>query len=118
MAYASNTDIQNAFGEDKIEVTDALAAKAKIESDRLIRGQLASVFTPLVLFSWTSPGLTPEIIRSISGRLCAAFIYRSIYSEEKVQVPQYAQELYNEAMADLQGIKNGSIVVIGADQAI
>jgi|ERR1041385_4727121 hypothetical protein len=115
MPFASNSDIQTWFGDDKITVSDALSFKAKIEADRLIRGQLAGVFTALTISSWTSPGNTPELIRSIAGRLAAAYIYEAIYSEEQTALPEYAQKLYNDAIQMLQDIKTGNLIVVGAD---
>jgi hypothetical protein len=109
---ASISDIQNFLGDDKIIVTDANSNKAGIEADRLIRGQLAGVFTPLTLSTWVDPETTPELIRGISGRLCAAFIYRATYSEEQEAVPEYAQVLYNEALMMLSDIKEGTLTVI------
>lgn len=115
--FASNSDIQSWLGEDKIEVTDGLSRKAKVDADRLIRGQLAGVFTLVTLSSWATPDDTPELIRGISGRLSAAFIYRELYSEETTTIPQYAQELYNEAIQMLLDIKTGNLVVIGVDES-
>lgn len=113
--FAADSDIQTFLGEDKIRVTDANSRKVKVEADRLIRGQLAGVFTLVTLASWSSPETTPELIRGISGRLCAAFLYREIYSEEQTEIPQYAQELYNEAIQMLLDIKTGNLTVIGVD---
>jgi len=110
--YASNQDVQSWLGQDKIDVTDQNASKVKIDADRLIRGYLTGVFTPVTIAGWTTPDNTPEMIRGIAGRLSAAFLYRSIYSEEQEAIPEYAQELYNEAIALLEAIKTGNIVVI------
>jgi len=110
--FASNADIQNFLGDDKIIVTDALAAKPNIEAERLIRGQLAGLFTPLTMSGWNSPENTPELIRGIAGRLAAAFIYRATYSEEGTDVPEYAQVLYNEAIQMLMDIKDGTLTVV------
>lgn len=114
MSYASNSDIEAWFSVngDKIDINDANSSKAKIEADRLIRGMLAGVFTALTMSGWTTPETTPEQIRGISGRLCAAYIYRGIYSEEQEAVPEYAQTLYNEAIAMLNDIKTGNLVVV------
>lgn len=112
---ASLSDIQSWLGDDKIIVTDAMAIKPELEAERLIRGQLAGVFTALTMTSWAAPDDTPELIRGIAGRLTAAFIYRSTYSEEQAEVPEYAQNLYNEAISLLKDIKSGAIVVLDPD---
>lgn len=113
--FASNSDIQSWLGEDKLPVTDAISRKAKVDADRLIRGQLAGVFTLVTLASWDTPEHTPEIIRGISGRICAAYIYKEVYSEETTRIPQYAQDLYDTAISMLQDIKTGNLIVIGVD---
>jgi len=110
--FASISDIQNFLGDDKIIVTDANSSKANIEAERLIRGQLTGVFTTLTMSGWTSPDNTPDLIRGIAGRLAAAFIYRATYSEEQVEVPAYAQMLYNEAIAMLADIVDGTLTVV------
>lgn len=108
---ASLIDI-NAWLGDKLEANDANSNKLQIEAWRLIRGQLASSFEPTTLASWTSPTTTPDQIRSIAGKLIAAYLYRQVYSEESTEIPKYAQALYNEAVADLILIRNGGIVVL------
>lgn len=116
MALASNLDIQAWLAEDKIDVTDALAAKPNIEARRTIFGQLSGVFTAVTLHSWTTPDATPEIIRGIAGRLAAAQIYAVRYSSEDVAVPGYAQWLYDQAIMLLQGIRTGATVVVDSNQ--
>lgn len=112
---ASNADIQNFLGDDKISVGDVNAAKPNIEAERLIKGQLSGIFTALTLSSWNSPENTPEQVRGIAGRLAAAFLYRGMYSEEQEAVPEYAQLLYNEAIMLLQDIKTGNLSVLDED---
>src|SRR6476646_11110357 len=96
--FASKTDIQSWLMSDKIIVDDANSAKPNLDATRTIKGQLSGVFSSLTISSWADPTSTPEIIRSIAGRLTAAFMYRAIYSEENGEIPSYAQELYNEAI--------------------
>jgi hypothetical protein len=108
---ASLNDI-NAWLGDKLEANDANSSKLQIEAHRLIRGQLASSFLPTTLASWTTPENTPDQIRSIAGKLIAAYLYRQTYSEETTDVPKYAQSLYNEAVADLVLIRSGAVTVL------
>jgi hypothetical protein len=110
--FASKLDIQAWLQSDKITVDDANSNKPNIEAERLIKGQLSGLFAPVTLSSWADPTTTPETIRSIAGRLTAAFMYRTIYSEESDTIPEYAQSLYNEAIGMLQDIKSGSLVVL------
>lgn len=114
--FASKTDIQAWLQNDKITVDDANSAKPNIEATRTVKGQLAGIFSPVTISSWATPATTPDIIRGIAGRLAAAYMYRSIYSEEDTSIPEYAQELYNEAISMLQEIRLGSIIVTDATE--
>lgn len=113
--FASLTDIQAWLGNNKITVDDAMSAKPNIEATRIIKGQLAGVFTPSMMLTWADPDNTPELIRSIAGRLTAAYIYKQLYSEETTEIPPYAQDLYNQAIAMLADIRSGAIVVLDVD---
>lgn len=110
---ASLNDVNGWLTEDKLEATGANSAQAQIEAWRLIRGQLASSFTPVTLAGWVDPNSTPDLIRGIAGRLIAAYIYRAVYSEESdTVVPAYAQLLYNEAISMLADIRAGNLTVV------
>jgi hypothetical protein len=110
--FASLTDIQAWLANDKVIVNDANSQKPNIEAMRIVKSQLSGVFSVTTLASWADPNTTPSLIRSIAGRLTAAYIYRERYSEETGEIPAYAQELYNEAISMLGDIKQGNIVVL------
>lgn len=111
--FASLTDIQTWLEVNKIQVDDANSQKANIDATRIIKGQLAGFFEPVVIASWADPDSTPEIIRSIAGRLTASFMYSTIYSEETAsEVSPYAQLLYAQAMMQIAQIEAGTIVVV------
>ena len=112
---ASLTEIKTWLPDDKLPVTDGTTGNFQIEVYRLVKSQLSGVFTPTVLSSWDAPDTTPEIIRGIAGRLIAAYVYREAYSEDIAEVPQYAQTLYNEAMAMLVGVRSGTLAVLDDD---
>lgn len=110
--FASLTDIQSWLRSDVVPVDDANSAKANLDAMRTIKGQLSGAFSVLTISSWDSPANTPELIRSIAGRLAAAFMYRALQSSEQAaNVDPYAQELYNEAIAMLQEIVQGGLIV-------
>lgn len=118
MAFVNDADVQIHLPVDKLqveEVPDDLA-RAKEDAERIIRGYLAGVVDSAVLALWIDPDSTPEIIRAIAGRLTAARLYRLRFSEQSLDDPEYAQNLYNEAMALLQGIISGQIDVPGVDE--
>jgi hypothetical protein len=115
MPFVDDADVQIHLPVDKLkveEIPDDLL-KAKEDAERIIRGYLAGVVPSATLASWTTPAATPEQIRAIAGRLCAALIYRTRYSEQSLNDPQFAQFKYNEAMEMLKGIIDGSIVITG-----
>jgi|SRR5215831_14961791 len=111
---ASNEDVQAWLPVDKFPVTTGNSDKAQVEAQRLIKAFLANVFTPVTLSGWDVPANTPPIIRSIAGRLVAAYLYRESYSEDSTTVPEYAQTLYNEAIEMLGQIRAGTLIVTDA----
>lgn len=111
--FASKTDIQAWLQSDKILVDDANSEKPNIEATRIVKGQLAGMFSPVVIASWADPDSTPEIIRSVTGRLTAAFMHAVVYSEESDrEISAYSQWLYDGAMAILSQILAGTITVV------
>lgn len=114
--FASKTDIQAWLRNDKILVDDANSGKSNIEATRIVRGSLAGMFAPVVIASWADPDSTPELIRSVTGRLAAAFLHASIYSEESDrEISAYSQWLYDGAMMMIAQILSGSLTVIDED---
>ena len=117
MPLVDDTDINVHLPEDKLTAESAAGdlEAVKEDAERVIRGYLAGYISAAEMATWTTPGTTPGTIRAIGGRLCAAFIYRLRYSEDSLDDPEYAQNKYNEAMALIQGIINGTITVDGID---
>jgi Bacteriophage Mu, Gp36 len=120
MAFVDDADVQVHLPIDKLkieELPDDLA-KCKEDAERIIRGYLAGVFEPATLASWIDPDSTPVVIRAIAGRLTAALIYRTRYSEDSLDDPEYAQNKYNEAMDMLMKVINGQIVLEEVDDDV
>lgn len=109
---ASLQDINGWLADDKLEANDANTKQFQIDAWRTIRGQLASSFLPTILASWTDPTTTPDQIRGIASKIIAANLYKKVYSEDSAQVPQYAQDLYQQAIADLAMIRSGALTVV------
>lgn len=112
--YTVYTDVNNKYlGDigDKVAFTSAGDAVPQIESaGRIIRARLASFIDSSYMSTWTDTTNTPEIIQEIAAKLAAALQYRRRSSEDVAdQVSTYAQTLYDEALADLQGIIDGEI---------
>lgn len=76
-----------------------------------MRGYLAGFVGSTILATWTTPDATPGLIRAVTGRLAAALYYRERYSEDSLEDPIYAKNLYDEAMAIIMGIVAGTIVL-------
>src|SRR6516164_8927952 len=102
MALASLSDINVHLPEDKLEVVPAQYSDVQLDAERVVRGYLSGYIDPVVLAGWSNPTVTPEIIRAVVGRLCAAFWYRKRYSEDSLVDPQFALIKYNEAISMLQ----------------
>lgn len=110
--FASKTDIQAWIRSDKIVVDDANSQKPNIEATRIVKGQLAGMFSPVVIASWADPDSTPELVRGVTGRLAAAFLHAAVYSEESDrEISAYSQWLYNGAIAVLAQIVAGTLTI-------
>lgn len=105
----------NGFLPDLIEMNDGSDRQYQIDAQRVIKSQLAGMFTPLVLTGWDTPAHTPELIRGIAGRLIAAKFYSIQFSQETTEVPRFAQNLYNEAISMLADIKRGTLIVVDSN---
>lgn len=85
----------------------------QISVARVIRGYLARIVNQVTLMSWSTPELTPDIIREIAGMLIASQLYFNEASRSVTSIDDnnLAQRLYDRAMLMLQGIVDGSIVL-------
>jgi phage gp36-like protein len=116
VALATLDDANLHLPNDKVVVDTAEFDETQLDAERIIRGYLATYYPATTMSLWLDPDSTPGLIRSITGRLIAAFVYRKRYSEDSLDDPEYAQNKYNEAISLLQGIQNGSIVVEGVEE--
>lgn len=110
--YSDLEDIKAWLRDDMVRVSDANSKQPNIDAGRIIRARLSGVFAPAVLQSWDAPANTPELIRSVSGRLTAAYLYRSLMSSESDGISTYASQLWNEAMGILNDVRDGNTVVL------
>lgn len=108
---ASLDDINTHLPEDKLEANDANTELYQVDAARFIRAMLVGTFTPTLLATWVSPATTPDLIRSVAGSLIAAKYYATRYAED-ADVSEFATGLYNDAMVYLNGIKNGTYVIV------
>jgi hypothetical protein len=113
---ASLDDVNTWLPQDKLEADVADVDLFQEDADRVIKGYLSGVFSAVTLAGWADPGTTPVTIRAIAGRLVAAKFYKQRYAEDVVDIPEYAQQLYDEAMAMLMQVVSGSLVIDPAIQ--
>lgn len=116
MPLANLDDANLHLPVDKVVVDTAEFDETQLDAERIVRGYLANYYPASTLALWVDPASTPGLIRSITGRLIAAFVYRKRYSEDSFDDPMYAQNKYNEAISLLQGIQNSTIVVEGIEE--
>lgn len=112
---ASLDDINTHLPIDKLEATDGNEEidRHQVDVERVIKGYLTSTYSAAVLAAWADPSSTPDFIRSIAGRLIAAFYYGRRYSEDLPDWDRtYPQRLYNEAMAMLLQVQTGDVIVV------
>jgi len=112
MAYAALSDVNVHLPADKLQAQDAEIPELNVDVQRLIRARLAGTFDSDIIDLWTTPGLTPELIRGIAGKLVAAKFYAKLVAEDEADGSLFAQQLYNEAIAELNEIRNGMVTVI------
>jgi hypothetical protein len=101
--------------QGKAQMMDGQDDMLQVDAYRLIRGRLSGTFDLTVINTWTNPATTPEQIRQIAGKLIAAKWYALLVAEDEPDGSLYAQTLYNEAIAALNDIRNGTMSVIGID---
>lgn len=118
MAFASLTDVNKHYPDDKFYVQDADIPDPGIYADRLIRSRLGGIVDTDIIATWISPDTTPEIIREVSGLLIAAKLYAEAAAEDEADGSAYAQSLYDEAIRILDEIREGISVIIGVDTEV
>lgn len=112
---ASLEDIQ-AHLPERITVADEDNTKLiQISVARIVRGYLARVVDNSVLLTWTTPAGTPDIIREIASMLIASqlFFNKSAESSTIIDDDNFAQRMYDRAIAMLESIVSGAELIPG-----
>lgn len=111
--YASLDDINANLDGQTVLADDDNTEYIHISVERIIRGYLSRIVDNVTLFSWETPGGTPEIIREIAGKLIASRLYIDKMSGQTFTIEDnhYAQKLYDEAMSLLNQIVSGVITI-------
>jgi hypothetical protein len=113
MPLTHDKDIQIHLPVDKFLLADMPddLAQAKLDTERVIRGRLSGVFTPLTLAAWTTYSSTPEYIRAIAGRLTASLLYALRLAEDYPDDADYFRRKYREGMSMLEMVADGTVVM-------
>ena len=100
-----------------VKATTANSDLIQVSVSRVVRGYLSSTLTSDILMSWNEPDETPDIIREIAAKLIAAQLFFSEVAKSSLDIDPngFAQKLYNEAMALLNGITSGAIQIEDPD---
>lgn len=113
--YATLDDINVHLPADKAFMQDGQDDLLQVDAYRLIRARLSGTFSAAAIATWVSPTTTPELIREIAGKLIAAKFYAELVAEDEADGSLFAQSLYNEAIAMLNDIRNGTLTILGVD---
>ena len=111
MPLASLDDINQHLPLTTLQILDTEDDPWQIDAERIIRGYLSNVYSSATLASWTTPGATPGLIRSIAGRLIAAWFYASKVSGETPDWNDYSDQKYKEAIGFLEQIQSGDLIL-------
>jgi hypothetical protein len=108
-------DINAHLDGDVLEADANNTQLVQISVNRVVKGYLARIVDPVVMASWASPDTTPDIIREIASMLCASQVYINYAARTSLILENnnFAQRLYDEAMAMLNGIIDGTIPIVG-----
>lgn len=112
---ASLDDVNGNLDGEVIEATADNSNLIQISVARVVRGYLSPIVDTTTLMSWQSPETTPNIIREIAAKLIAAQVYFTLAARQSLDMSNdnFAQRLYDQAMAMLQGVISGTIIIDG-----
>jgi hypothetical protein len=85
----------------------------QISVARVVKGYLSGVIDNVTLVEWQSPEATPETINVIAAKLIASQLYFNYVAKTSVDISpdSFAQKRYDEAIAMLNGIISGTIIL-------
>jgi hypothetical protein len=109
-----NANLPSDAPEPVVVATDENTSLLQISVARVVRGYLSGVLDRVTLASWTTPESTPETVSEVAAKLIAAQLYFNQSAKTSVTIDRdsFAQKLYDEAMAILNQIISGQIIVV------
>jgi len=110
---ATLDDVNAHLDGEVIEATADNTDLIQVSVARIIRGYLSSVVDQTTLMAWQTPDTTPDIIREIASMLIAAYLYFQLSARTSLTIDDtnFAQRLYDQAIALLDKIVAGDIVI-------
>lgn len=110
-----NANLPSQDEQPVIEASDENTDLISTSVARVVRGYLSGVIDNVTLMSWVDPVSTPETIREIAGMLIAAQLYFNFAARTSLTIEErnFAQLLYDKAIAMLQQIVDGMIIIPG-----
>jgi hypothetical protein len=114
---ASIEDINaNLPSQDDVPVVEAKSENTvliQVSVARVIRGYLSGAVDSTTLMSWDEPANTPDIIREAAAKMIAAQLYFNFAARTSLTIEDdsFSQKRYDEAMAILNGILAGDILL-------
>jgi len=112
---ATLDDVNAHLDGEVIEATADNTDLIQVSVARIIRGYLSRTVDQTTLMSWQTPDTTPDTIREVASMLIAAQLYfaQSARTSLLIDDTNFAQRLYDQAMALLNGIIAGDIAIVG-----
>lgn len=120
---ASYQDANTHLDETKLSFVDeADAADEASEAFEVIAARIGGLW-PEYIETWDhnpDPGeeATPSVVRTIASLLMASYRYAKAYSEESLTENDYSARLEKRALALLDGVANGTIVLWDKDYPV
>jgi hypothetical protein len=108
MPWVDLNDVNMHLPEDRFWIDEADLEVQEIHAIRTVKGYLLGKYTAVDFAGWDTPDNTPGLIRAIVGLLIASKTYATRLSEEG-EDSNFAQNLYNQAMEFLRGLRDGSM---------
>jgi hypothetical protein len=112
---ATLDDVNAHLDGDVIEATADNTDLIQVSAARIVRAYLSRVVDQVTLMSWQTPTTTPDTIREIASMLIAASLYFQLSARTSLIIDNqnFAQRLYDQAIAMLQAIVEGTMVIEG-----
>src|SRR5688572_8598273 len=110
-----NAHLPSLDDEVVIEATAENTNLIQLSVSRIIRAYLSREVPTATLMSWSEPTDTPDIIREAAAMMIAAQLYVDFAARTSIDVEDiaFSQRKYDEAMALLNKILSGEIVLEG-----